>query len=135
VVVHVHHDALSAHAGARHHRALTSEAATALKGFGGGRGGSRAHHDALGAHARAGHANRRYHCPYVPIGRYLKCPRIWRACVHSDGRMQGLYGDSVYCGAASVCGRGTASVLLYDTTWVQGQAYECPKSSHFCTVI
>jgi hypothetical protein len=30
VVARVHHDALGSHAGARHHRALTSEAAAAL---------------------------------------------------------------------------------------------------------
>jgi hypothetical protein len=66
-VARVHHDALGSHAGARHHRALTSEAAAALWGFGGDGGGSRVHHDTLGVHARAGHPSRRYPCPYIPI--------------------------------------------------------------------
>jgi hypothetical protein len=53
VETRVHHDALGAHAGARHHRAFTWEAAAALYGSEGDGGGSWVHHDAPGPLVRA----------------------------------------------------------------------------------
>jgi hypothetical protein len=65
VVARVHHDSLGAHARARHHRALTWEAAAALYGSEGDGGGLWVHHDTPGPLVRAGHPSRRYPCPYV----------------------------------------------------------------------